>query len=106
MLPAFKEFTSHTHTLLKLKETDFLRSEGLVQILSTVAFLEGHSLRHRMKKLIGQELGLCVEGSRWLAESLESAVGHRELLWFAPLEGAGRPLRGQPLSGPRDQERI
>lgn len=62
-----------------------------------------------MKKLIGQELGLCVEGSSWLAESLESAVGHRELLWFAPLEetGGGRETTwGQPLSGPRDQERV
>lgn len=54
-----------------------------------------------MKKLIGQELGLCVEGSRWLAESLESAVGHRELLWFAPLEETDRRGQGDHLGGNR-----
>ena len=48
---------------------------------------------------LGQEVGLCVEGSRRLAESLESATGHRELLWFAPLEETDRRGQEDQLGG-------
>lgn len=49
-----------------------------------------------------KESGLCVKGSRWPAESLESIDSHGEPLWFAPLErtdwgGAGRA--GRPVGG-------